>query len=500
VRFSVASADALIAVPVRTPIQRSGSGSQRGDWWPTHGSSTSALLRHRNRHACIVGRYLRDTEGDMRLNPGQTYPHSFWAATANASSDRPPLEGDRSCDVCVIGGGYTGLSAALHLAERGYEVVLLEAHRVGWGASGRNGGQLGSAHTKLQPTLVEKYGTDTARALWDLAEDAKALVKRLIDEYQIDCDYLPGNTACAVTSSDFDYLCEHVDIAARDYGYEAYEILDRTEIGEISGSVCYEGAICDPTAGYLHPLNLSLGLAGAAERAGAVLHEASAATDVVCGRSPGEPAEVKTASGSVRAKYVVIGCNGYLEKLLPEIGTKVIAVDNYQLATAPLPEDLYARIITNRSCLWDSHFQVYYYSLSPDKRLVFGGGVGFPGREPSDMKSVVREHMLKVYPQLAGVEIDYAWGGTLSITLGHMPDFGRLGDNVFYALGYTGHGVGLATLGGQLLADVVAGTAERFDVLAGIPQQKFPGGAALRIPTLSLGFFYYWLRDRLRDF
>ena len=436
----------------------------------------------------------------MRVNPGQIYPRSFWAATANASSDRPPLEGDRSCDVCVIGGGYTGLSAALHLAERGYDVVLLEAHRVGWGASGRNGGQLGSAHAKLQPTLVERYGTDTARALWDLAEDAKALVKRLIDEHQIDCDYAPGNTACAVTSSDFDYLCEHVDIAARDYGYEAYEILDRTEIAEISGSVCYEGAICDPTAGYLHPLNLSLGLAGAAERAGAVLHEASAATEVVCGRSPGEPAEVKTASGSVRAKYVVIGCNGYLEKLSPEIGTKVIAVDNYQLATAPLPEDLYARIITSRSCLWDSHFQVYYYSLSPDKRLVFGGGVGFPGREPSDMKSVVREHMLKVYPQLAGVEIDYAWGGTLSLTLGHMPDFGRLGDNVFYALGYTGHGVGLATLGGQLLADVVAGTAERFDVLAGIPQRKFPGGAMLRCPTLALGFFYYWLRDRLRDF
>jgi gamma-glutamylputrescine oxidase len=436
----------------------------------------------------------------MRVNPGQTYPHSFWAATANASSDRPPLEGDRSCDVCVIGGGYTGLSAALHLAERGYEVVLLEAHRVGWGASGRNGGQLGSAHAQLQPTLVEKYGTDTARALWDLAEDSKALVKKLIDEHQIDCDYAPGNTACAVTSSDFDYLCEHVDIAARDYGYEAYEILDRTEIAEISGSVCYEGAICDPTAGYLHPLNLSLGLARAAERAGAVLHEASAATEVVCGRSPGETAEVKTASGSVRAKYVLIGCNGYLEKLSPEIGTKVIAADNYQLATAPLPEGLYARIITNRSCLWDSHFQVYYYSLSPDKRLVFGGGVGFPGREPRDMKSVVREHMLKVYPQLAGVEIDYAWGGALSLTLGHMPDFGRLGDNVFYAHGYTGHGVGLATLGGQLLADVVAGTAERFDVLADIPQRKFPGGAMLRIPTLAFGFFYYWLRDRLRDF
>ncbi|MBW1845361.1 MAG: FAD-binding oxidoreductase, partial [Deltaproteobacteria bacterium] len=206
------------------------------------GRRSAASAASKAAGSCIVAHSLRDTEGDLRVNPGQAHTQSFWAATANASSDHSPLEGDRSCDVCVIGGGYTGLSAALHLAKRGYEVVLLEAHRVGWGASGRNGGQLGSAHAKLQPTLIEKYGADMARALWDLAEDAKALVKGLIDEHQIDCDYAPGNTACAVTSSDFDYLCEHVDIAARDYGYEAYEILDRAEIAEISGSVCYEGA------------------------------------------------------------------------------------------------------------------------------------------------------------------------------------------------------------------------------------------------------------------
>jgi gamma-glutamylputrescine oxidase len=178
----------------------------------------------------------------------------------------------------------------------------------------------------------------------------------------------------------------------------------------------------------------------------------------------------------------------------------VIPVDNYQLATAPLSEDLHARITTKGGSFWDSHAQVYYYSLSPDKRVVFGGGVGFPGREPSDLKSLVRKHMLKVYPQLADVGIDYAWSGTFGATLSRLPDFGRLGDNVFYAQGYTGHGVGLATLGGRLLAEVVAGTAERFDVLAGIPQRKYLGGAMLRIPTLALGFFYIWLRDRLRNF
>ena len=433
------------------------------------------------------------------MNPGQPHPDSFWAATVRDSIDHPPLEGDRSCDVCVIGGGYTGLSAALHLAERGYQLVLLEAHRVGWGASGRNGGQLGSAHTKLQPELAGKYGADTARSLWNLAEDAKALVKGLIDEHQIDCDYTPGNMGCAVKPSDFDTFRAHVEFVARHYGYEAYEIFDRDETVEIIGSPRYVGSMHDPTAGHLHPLNLSLGIAEAALRAGAVLHEASAVTEIVCGKSPGATAEVKTASGSVRARYVVIGCNGYLGKLSPKIAETTIAADNYQLATAPLSEDLCARIITNGSCLWDSHFQVYYYSLSPDKRLIFGGGVGFPGREPHDLKAVVRKHMLKVYPQLADVGIDYAWGGSFSNTLSRLPDFGRLADNVFYAQGYTGHGVALATLGGRLIADVVAGTAEQFDVLANIPQLKYPGGAVLREPTLALGFFYIWLRDRLRD-
>jgi gamma-glutamylputrescine oxidase len=247
-------------------------------------------------------------------------------------------------------------------------------------------------------------------------------------------------------------------------------------------------------------LNFSLGLAEAAARAGAVLHEASTATEIVCGESLGDGVEVKTASGCVRARYVVIGCNGYLGKLSPKIAANAIAVDNYQLATAPLSEDLWARIITNGACLWDTHFQVYYYSLSPDKRLIFGGGVGYPGREPSDLNSVVRKHMLKVYPQLADVGIDYAWSGAFCATLSRLPDFGRLGDNVFYAQGYTGHGLGLATLGGQLLAEVVAGTAERFDVFAGIPQRKYLGGAMLRSPTLALGFFYIWLRDRLRSF
>ena len=198
------------------------------------------------------------------------------------------------------------------------------------------------------------------------------------------------------------------------------------------------------------------------------------------------------------ARFVLLGCNGYLGGLAPQIAARILPADNYQLATAPLPADLAAGIITNDGCLWDTYRQVYYYRKTPDGRLIFGGGLGYPGREPRDMAAVVRRHMLKVYPQLTDVAIDYAWGGTLANTLSRLPDLGRLAPNLFYAQGYTGHGVALATLAGQILAELVAGTAERFDVLAAIPQRSFPGGPVLRGPVLTLGFLYVWLADRLR--
>jgi gamma-glutamylputrescine oxidase len=423
-----------------------------------------------------------------------SYPDSLYAATAAPALTAPTLAGDVTCDVCVIGGGYTGLSAALHLAERGYDTVLLEARRVGWGASGRNGGQLGAAQVDTQPDLVQRYGPERARLLWQVAADGKALVKRLIGSHGIDCDFVTGHQACAVKPADLDHMKAHVEFVSRDYGYPHYRILDKAELEAVSGARCYVGGMFDASAGHLHPLNLALGLARAAADAGARIFERSPVEEI----AGGDPAMARTAEGRVTARFVVLGCNGYLGKLAPEIAPRILPADNYQLATAPLPADLAARIIANNVCLWDTHRQVYYYRKSPDGRLIFGGGLGYPGREPKDLAAVVRRHMLKIYPQLSAIPIDYAWGGTFANTMSRLPDVGRLAPNVFYAQGYTGHGVALAAITGQILAEVVAGTAERFDLLAAIPQRRFPGGPALRAPVLTLGFVYVWLMDRLR--
>ena len=423
-----------------------------------------------------------------------TYPDSLYAATAAPALEAPTLAGEVACDVCVIGGGYTGLSAALHLAERGYDTVLLEARQVGWGASGRNGGQLGAAQVDSQPDLARRYGPERARLLWQIADDGKELVKTLIRRHAIDCDFVTGHLGCAVKPADLDRKKAHVDFVARHYGYPHYRITDKAELEEISGNRCYQGGMFDASAGHLHPLNLALGLARAAVAAGARIFEGAPVEAIV----PGDPVTARTAGGRVTARFILLGCNGYLGKLAPEIAPRILPADNYQLATAPLPAELAAEIITNDACLWDTHRQVYYYRKLPDRRLIFGGGLGYPGREPQDMAAVVRRHMLKIYPQLSGLAIDYAWGGTFANTMSRLPDLGRLAPNVFYAQGYTGHGVALATMAGQILAELTAGTAERFDVLAAIPQRRFPGGPLLRGPVLTLGFLYVWLMDRLR--
>ncbi|WP_083921842.1 NAD(P)/FAD-dependent oxidoreductase [Kiloniella laminariae] len=423
------------------------------------------------------------------------YPQSYYLATATEHPRHSPLTEDLSCDVCVIGAGYTGLSAALHLAQRGYSVVLLESNRIAWGASGRNGGQLGSAHTVFQPDLIRKYGKERARALWDIAEDAKSLVKDLIREHNIECDYTPGNMGCAVTKGDFSYYQEHTAIVRDDYGYGHYQLLNKEETNDISGSNAYVGALYDPTAGHLHPLNLALGYARACIKAGVRIFETSAVQDI----RKTDPARVTTANGSVTASFVIVGCNGYLGPLNRKMSRKILPAENFQLTTAPLPDHLIENIIRNRSCLWDSHNQVYYYRLTPDNRLIFGGGLGLPGRHPKGIDKIVQAHMLKIYPQLARVRIDYSWGGTFCNTFSHLPDFGRLAPNIFYAQGYTGHGLALGALGGKLMADLVTGIAEKFDLLASVPQWSIPDSPFLKNQILRLGFLYIGLKDKLRS-
>ncbi len=420
---------------------------------------------------------------------------SYYAATANDRRERPALSGEARADVCVIGGGFTGLSAALHLAERGYDVALLEAERLAWGASGRNGGQMNSGQRVGQQALEALVGLEQARQLWDLAEEAKATVRERIERHAIDCDLKPGNLLCAYKPDEAEGLARSADHLREVYGYDQDRAVSKEEMAEMLGTTRYHGGRLDLGAGHLHPLNYALGLARAAEAAGATLYEASRATRIETGT--GGKTVVRTAGGQVAADYLVLGCNGYLEKLEPRIAGRIMPINNYVLATAPLGEEGARALIRDDVCVTDTKFVVDYYRLSADKRLLFGGGETYSRRFPADMKGFVRRYMLRVYPQLAETPIDYAWGGTLAITMNRLPAFGRLAPNTFYAQGYSGQGVALTSLAGKLIAEAVAGTAERFDVMARLPQRDFPGGTLLRWPGLVAGMLYYSLRDKL---
>jgi gamma-glutamylputrescine oxidase len=422
-----------------------------------------------------------------------SHPDSYYAATALGASEHPRLLGAVDCDVCVIGGGFTGLSAALHLAERGYDVVLLEARRAGWGASGRNGGQLGSGQRRSQGELERQLGPEQARQLWDLAEEAKAIVKARIELHDIRCDLKPGSLHVAYKPGDAARLAAQAEKLRAGYDYPHIRAVSRDEVAEMLGTGIYHGGSLDSGAGHLHPLNYALGLARAACQAGARIFEDSPVTRIERGAQPG----ATTARGRVRACHLVLACNGYLEGLERRIARKIMPINNYILATEPLGETRAREIIRDDVAVSDTKFVIDYYRLSADRRLLFGGGETYRRAFPADIKGFVRKYMLRVYPQLADARIDYTWGGTLAITLNRLPGFGRLGPGLFYAQGFSGHGVALTSLAGKLIAEAVAGSAERFDVFARLPQPSFPGGTLLRWPGLVAGMLYYSLKDRL---
>ncbi len=421
------------------------------------------------------------------------YPQSYYVATAKGLTTHPSLAGTVTCDVCVIGGGYTGLAAALHLAERDYRVALLEARRIGWGASGRNGGQLGSGQRKDPAALARLVGEEDARRLWDLAEEAKATVKERIRRHGIDCDLKAGHLSVAYKPGDADDLAAYADYIARRYAYPHVQTLTRAEVAERLGTSIYHGGLLDSDAGHLHPLNYALGLARAATGAGVEIFEATPAIAI---EGAGRP-RVRTPAGEVAARHLVLACNGHLDKLEPRIAGQIMPINNYILATEPLGAERARSLIRDDVAVADTKFVVDYFRLSADRRLLFGGGESYRRAFPADIARLVRKHMLKVFPQLAETRIDYAWGGTLAITLNRLPAFGRLGNEIFYAQGFSGHGVALTSIAGKVIAEAVAGTSERFDVFARIPKPRFPGGTLLRWPGLVVGMLYYGLRDKL---
>jgi gamma-glutamylputrescine oxidase len=418
--------------------------------------------------------------------PGE-YPPSWYAATAAPLAPFPRLEGGTQADICVVGGGYTGLSAALHLAEAGFSVALIDAQRVGWGASGRNGGQVGTGQRQDQVWLERALGKVRARALWDLAEGAKALVRDLIARHAIACDLAPGIVYADHKPRYAAASRVYAETLARDYGYRELEWLDREAVAAMLGTRAYLSGTLDRGAAHLHPLRYALGLARAAAAAGARIFERSCAVRIAPGR-------VATPEGVVTARFVCLATNGYHGDLVPAVTRRVLPINNFIVATAPLGAQAPIR---GGVAVADSRVIVNYFRLSPDRRMLFGGGESYGYRFPRDIAGLVRRPMAEIYPELARIRIDHAWGGTLAITTNRLPAFQRLGPGLFSAAGYSGHGVAMATLAGKLMAEAVQGTAERFDLFAGLPQPSFPGGARLRLPLLALAMRWYAMRDRL---
>ncbi len=419
------------------------------------------------------------------------YPPSYYAATATPLAPFPMLKGQQTADVCVVGGGYTGLSAALHLAGRGYDVVLLEAHRAGFGASGRNGGQVGSGQRQDQVWIEKTVGRENAHRLWSLAEEAKALVKSLIADHAMPVTFYPGIAHACRTEAEVRDTHAYAEKLRRDYGYTHLEPLDQTAIRRLIGSTAYKGGEVDRDAGHLHPLNYALGLAAAAANAGVRIHELSEVHRV----EPGPKPVVRTSAGHVTCDTVILAGNGYLGQLNLEVAAKVMPINNFIVATEPLG-DRATEILAEPIAVADSRFVVNYWRLSEDNRLLFGGGESYGYRFPDILKTVAKP-MLEVYPQLKDARIDYAWGGTLAITMNRMPCFTRPAQNILSASGYSGHGVAMATLAGKLLAEATAAQSERFDLMASLPQPRFPGGVTLRSPLLVMAMTWYAMRDRL---
>ncbi|WP_455384403.1 NAD(P)/FAD-dependent oxidoreductase [Acidihalobacter prosperus] len=425
--------------------------------------------------------------------PGQPHVDSYYAATRNRHAEYPRLEGEQTVDVCVVGAGITGCSAALHLAERGYSVAVLEGQRVGWGASGRSGGQKLHGFGCDMGVLRRQVGAEDARRLWDMSLEAVDLLDGLVERHSIECDSAQGYLHAAIKPRQRRDLAEWVEDMAREYDFHGLELLEGDALHAMIGSDRYVAGVSDPRCGHIHPLNYTLGLAAAAERAGARFFEDSRVTRI----ERGEPAVVHTAAGQVRARHVVLCTNAHLDGLEPKMWHRIMPVGTYIIATEPLGEARAAQLLPGNAAVADSNFVLDYFRRSADHRMLFGGRVSYSTLEPVSIGQSMRARMLKVFPQLSDVRVDYAWGGYVAITQSRAPNFGRLADNIFYAQGFSGHGIALTGLAGKLMAEAVAGTAERFDVFARIPHMPFPGGRWFRTPALVLAMTWFRLRDML---
>lgn len=419
------------------------------------------------------------------------FARSYYQATANLPDHTSPLPGDMDTDVVVIGAGFTGLSAALELAEAGYRVVVLEAETIGHGASGRNGGQICTGFSSGQARVEAQLGKADARRAFALAEESKVLITDRIARHKIDCGLQWGYLHCVPKPAQFDGLKAYKD-EYDELGYTDTQILSRDELAPKLASGLYHGALREGRAGHFHTQNYCLSLAHAAMKAGAQIFTKSPALHLETGTSP----SARTPSGTVRAKFMIIGGNGYLGRRVKRLYRRIMPVTSYIITTAPLGEDGARALIRDNEAVADTNFIVDYFRTTKDTRLLFGGRASYSTLEPKDLGEYMRPRMLKVFPQLKDVKIEHAWGGYIAITYNRIPDCGRLSATTYYAHGYSGQGVALAGLYGKLMAEAVRGTAERFDLLARVKHLSFPGGS-IRTPMLSAAMLFYRVRDAL---
>ncbi|HUO95825.1 MAG TPA: FAD-binding oxidoreductase [Steroidobacteraceae bacterium] len=429
------------------------------------------------------------------LTPRPEHVASYYAATQKERCETQPFEGPARADVCVIGGGYAGLSTALHLARRGVDVALLEQSRLGWGASGRHGGQVHVGMRREQEWLERHVGAADARRFWDCALAARAHLDWLVETYRIDCDLRLGYLHADHRPRYSAHTRRHVDYMRSAYGYEALRYVERDELASLVASRDYYGGSFDARGGHLHALNFALGVARAAAGHGARLHEHAEVTGLA--RSAGGGWRVTTRRGELTAGRVVLACNGYLRRLAPSVERHVMPINNYIAVTEPLGAEAARRLIANGAAVSDSRFVVNYFRITPDARLLFGGGENYSYRFPRDIAAFVRPHVLSIFPQLKDVRFDYAWGGTLGITPTRMPWVREVEPGLYNASGFSGLGVVTAPFAGKTVAEALLGERETFELFGRVPVPAFPGGAALRGPTLVAAMLFYALRDRL---